>query len=163
MHTFQILVLSCSVMKLHLHQRRSLTSLRIQIPLSSLRRYMNHLVLQVGNQKQRFMKCKSLQDNCSKEEGDDFPQEIHSFSRPSNMDENKIQESLHLLHDTHASVSHQCWITASLEDQSSLESKEEMQKALSTIQGEFLKLLYDRDDLIEVDDVLHGSSLKDGE
>ena len=79
------------------------------------------------------------------------------------MDEKKIQEALHLIRDTHASVSHQCWIAASLEDQSSLESKEEMQKALSTIQGEFLKLIYDRDDLIEVSDVLHGASLKDGE
>ena len=72
------------------------------------------------------------------------------------MDENNIQVALHLLHDTHALVSQQCWLVASLEDQSSLESKEEMQKALSTIQGEFLKLFSDRDDLIKVADVLHG-------
>ena len=51
-------------------------------------------------------KCKSLQDNCIKEEGDDFPQELHSFSWPLNMDEKKIQDSLHILHDTHALVSH---------------------------------------------------------
>ena len=50
-----------------------------------------------------------------------------------------------------------------MEDQSSFESKEEMQKELSTIQGKFLQLLYDRDDLIELADVLHGASLKDGE
>ena len=79
------------------------------------------------------------------------------------MDEKKIWKALHFLQDTHASVSHQFWIVASLEDQSSLESKEEMHKALSTIQGEFLKLISDRDDLIEVSDVFHGASLKDAE
>ena len=101
-------------------------------------------------------KCKSLQDNCSKEEGDDFPQEIHSFYCPLKMDENNIQEALHLLHETHASVSHQCWIVSSLADQYSLEAKEEMQKALSTIQGDLLQLISDGDDLFELIDVLHG-------
>ena len=65
------------------------------------------------------------------------------------MDEKNIQKDLHLLQDMHSLVAQQCWIVASLEDQSSLESKEEMQKALSTIQGEFLKLLFDRDYLID--------------
>ena len=80
------------------------------------------------------------------------------------MDEKNIQKALHLLQDTHSSVAHQCWIVASSEDQSSLESKEEMRKALSTIQGEFLQLLFDRADLMfELADMLHGASLKDGE
>ena len=79
------------------------------------------------------------------------------------MDEKNIQNDLHLLQDTHSSVAHQCWIVASLEDQSSLESKEEMQKALSTIQGEFSKLFSNRYDLIDVADVLHGASLNDEE
>ena len=60
-------------------------------------------------------------------------------------------------------MAHQCWIEASLEYQSSLESKEEMQKELYTIQGEFLQLLFNGDDLIEIYDVLHGASLKDEE
>ena len=80
------------------------------------------------------------------------------------MDEKKIQKDLHLLQDTHSSVAHQCWIAASLEDQSSLESKEEMQNALSTIQGEFLKLISNRDDFIEVSYVkfqISSSSFKD--
>ena len=34
---------------------------------------------------------------------------------------------------------------------------------MSTIQGEFLQFLSDRDDLFELVDVLHGSSLKDEE
>ena len=38
-----------------------------------------------------------------------------------------------------------------------------MRKALSTIQVEFIQLLSDRDDLIELADVLHGESLKDEE
>ena len=97
-----------------------------------------------------------MQDNCRKEEGDDFTQEPHSFDWTFKMDEKKIQKDLHLLQETHALVSHQYWIAASSEDQSSLESKEEMQKALSTIQGEFLQLLSDRDYLIEIADVLHG-------
>ena len=77
------------------------------------------------------------------------------------MDENKIQEALHLLHDTHDSVSHQCWITASLEGQTFLEAKDKIQKALSTIQGDFLQLLSDRYDLFELVEVFHGESLKD--
>ena len=79
------------------------------------------------------------------------------------MDENNIQKALHLLQDTHSSVAHQFWIVASSEDQSSLESKEEMRKALSTIQGELLQFIYDRDYFIELSDVLYGASLKDGE
>ena len=79
------------------------------------------------------------------------------------MDEKNIQEALHIFHDRHASMSHQCWIVYSLEDQSSLEAKEETQKELSTIQGEFIQFLSDRDDLIYLYNVLHGASLKDGE
>ena len=108
-------------------------------------------------------KCKSQQEKCRKEERGDFHQEPHSFPWPLKMDENNIQNSLQLLQDTHSSVAHQCWIAASLEDQSSLESKEEIHKELSTIQGEFLQLISDRDDLIDIADVLHGASLKDGE
>ena len=60
-------------------------------------------------------------------------------------------------------MAHNCWIVASLEDQSSLKAKEEMRKALSTIQGDLLQCLSDRDDLFELVDVLHGASLKDEE
>ena len=70
--------------------------------------------------------CKSQQENCRKEEGGDFPQEPLSFPWPLKMDENNIQKALHLLQDTHSSVAHLCWIVTSLEDQSSLESKEEI-------------------------------------
>ena len=87
-------------------------------------------------------KYKSQQENCRKEEGGDFPQEPHSFTWPLKMDEKNIQKDLHLLQDTHSSVAHQCWIVASLEDQSSLESKEDMWKALSTRQGEFLQFFF---------------------
>ena len=79
------------------------------------------------------------------------------------MDENKIKKDLHLLQDTHSSMAHQCWIASSLEDQSSLESREEIQKALSTYQGDFLQLLSDGDDLFELVEVLHGACLKDEE
>ena len=106
-------------------------------------------------------KYKSQQENCRKEEGGDFPQEPHSFPWPSKMYENNIQKDLHLLQDTHSSMAHQCWTNASLEDQSSLESKEETWKTFYAIQGEFLQLLSDRDDLFELVDVLHGASLKD--
>ena len=79
------------------------------------------------------------------------------------MDENNIQKDLQLLQDTHSLVSHHCWIVVSLEDQSPLESKEEMRKELYTIQGDLLQLLSDRDDLFEIADVFHGASLKDEE
>ena len=52
-------------------------------------------------------KYKSQQENCRKEEGDDFPQEPHSFPWPLKMDEKNIQKALHLLQDTHSSVAHQ--------------------------------------------------------
>ena len=58
-------------------------------------------------------------------------------------------------------MSHQCWIIALLEDQTYLEAKENIQKALSAIQGNFLQLISDRDDLFKLVEVLHGSSLKD--
>ena len=70
------------------------------------------------------------------------------------MDEKKIQKASPLVQDTHSLVAHQCWISTSLEDQYSLESKEEMQKELSTIQGEFLQLISNRDDFIDLADVL---------
>ena len=101
-------------------------------------------------------KYKSQQENCRKEEGGDFSQEPHSFPWTLKMDEKNIQKAVHLLQDTDSSVAHQCWIAASLEDQSSLESKEDMWKALSTIQGEFLQFLSDRDDLIDIVDVFQG-------
>ena len=77
------------------------------------------------------------------------------------MDENKIQEALHLLHDTHASVLYQCCIVASLEYQSSLKAKEEIPKTLSTIQGDFLQFLSDRDNLFELADIWYVAPLKD--
>ena len=60
-------------------------------------------------------------------------------------------------------MAHKCWIVASLEDQSSIESKEEMRKALSTIQGEFLQFLSDRDDLFDIVYVFHVEYLKNEE
>ena len=79
------------------------------------------------------------------------------------MDENNIQKDLHLIQDTHASVAHHFWIDSSLEDQYSLESKEEMQKALSTIQGDFFQFISDIDYLFELVEMCHGVTLKDAE
>ena len=42
-------------------------------------------------------KCMSLQENCRKEVGGDFPQESHLFPWPLKMDEKNIQKDLHLL------------------------------------------------------------------
>ena len=68
---------------------------------------------------------------------------------------------LYTFSKTHALVAYQCWIASLLEDQSSLEAKEEMWKALSTIQGDLLQMLSNRDYLFELVDVLRGSSLND--
>ena len=51
-------------------------------------------------------KYKSQQENWREEEGGDFPQEPHSFPWPLKMYENNIQKDLHLLQDTHSSVTH---------------------------------------------------------
>ena len=55
-----------------------------------------------------------------------------------NMGEKKINKSLHILHNTHVSLSDLCLRATSLEDSSFLEAMENIQRVMYTIQSNFL-------------------------
>ena len=76
------------------------------------------------------------------------------------MDENKIQEALNTLHGTHALVSKICW---RMEEKYSLEDIEKIQKEISDIKGNILKLISERDYLIDIVGLYHGLTLKNVE
>ena len=86
--------------------------------------------------------------------------EPHFISRSLNMNECKIKEALHTLHGTHALMTNLCWKLAGT---SSMEDIEKFQKAMTSTKGNFLRLLYDRDSLLELVELFHGASLKDEE
>ena len=90
-------------------------------------------------------------------------QEPHMLAGSLKMDEQKIQEALKILHDTHASVSKIFLEDALMEDQSSFEAMENIQKALSTIKGNFSYLFSDKNDMFELVELLWESSLHDEE
>ena len=63
-----------------------------------------------------------------------YSQEPHFIERSLKMNENKIQESLIILHDTKALVSNSCWRDTSLEEPSFLEYMEKIQRAMSNLE-----------------------------
>ena len=65
-------------------------------------------------------------------------QEPHFLEGSLNMNENKIQEALRILHDTKSLVSNSCWKISSLEDPSFLEDMEKIQRGLCNIEGNFM-------------------------
>ena len=79
------------------------------------------------------------------------------------MNENNIQEALIILHDTQALVSNSCWRATSLEDTSFLKDMEKIQRAMCNIKGNFMSLLFDRKNAIELSEWLHKSYLKNNE
>ena len=64
------------------------------------------------------------------------------------------------LHGTYALMTKLCW---NLEEKSSIEDIEKFQKAMTSTKGNFLQLLFDRDNLLELMELLYGASLKDEE
>ena len=73
------------------------------------------------------------------------------------MSEMDIHEALSILHDTEALVSNYCWRATSLEDPSFLEDMEKIQRAMCNITGNFISLLFDRKNFIELIEWLHES------
>ena len=71
-------------------------------------------------------------------------QEPHFLEGSLNMNENKIQEALIILHDTQALVSNSCWRATSLEEPSFLEDMEKIQREMCKIKGNFMSFLFDR-------------------
>ena len=58
------------------------------------------------------------------------------------MNEMHIHEALSVLHDTKALVSNSCWKISSLEEPSFIEDMEEIQRAMCSIEGNFMSLIF---------------------
>ena len=74
-----------------------------------------------------------------------------------------IHESLIILHDTKALVSNSSWKISSLEEPSFLEDMEKTQRAMCNIEGNFLSLIFDRNNLVNIDEWLHEEYLNNNE
>ena len=74
-----------------------------------------------------------------------------------NMSERDIQEAVSILHDTQELVSISCWEFSSLEGPSFLEYMEKIQRAMCNIKGNFMSLIFDRKNVIELSERLHES------
>ena len=81
-------------------------------------------------------------------------QEPHFLEGSLNMNENNIQESLIILHDTQALVSNYCWRSTSLEETSFLEYMEKIQRAMCHIKGNFMSFIFYRNHLFEFNELL---------
>ena len=87
-------------------------------------------------------------------------QEPHFLEGSLKMNENKIQYSLRILHDTKPLIKNSCWKISSLEDPSFLEDMEKIQRAMCHIKGNFMILFFDRNHLFQLNKLLHDAYLK---
>ena len=70
-------------------------------------------------------------------------EEVHSHEQSfiegsSNMSEMNIHEAISIINDTKSLVSNSCWKVSSLEEPSLLEDMEKIQRAMCTIEGNFM-------------------------
>ena len=95
-------------------------------------------------------------------------EEVHSHE-PSfiegslKMSEMDIHEALSILHDTKALMSNSCWKISSLEDPSFLEDMEKIQREMYSIEGNFMSLIFDRNNFFELNECLHEAYLNNNE
>ena len=73
------------------------------------------------------------------------------------MSERNIHEALSILHDTKALVSSSFWKVSSLDEPSFLEDMEKIQRAMCNIEGNLMSLLFDRNNLVDLNEWLHGA------
>ena len=71
------------------------------------------------------------------------------------MSEGNIHEALSIINDTKSLVSNSCWKFSSLEEPSFLEDMEKMQREMCKIKGNFVSLIFDRKNVIELIEWLH--------
>ena len=71
------------------------------------------------------------------------------------MIELNIHEALSILHETKSLVSNSCRKVSSLEEPSFLEDMEKIQREMCTIEGNFMSLFFDRNNLVELNEWLH--------
>ena len=79
------------------------------------------------------------------------------------MSEGNIHEALRILHETQELVSNSCWKVSSLEEPSFLEDMEKIQRPMRTIEGNFMSLIFDRNNLVEINEWLHEAYLNNNE
>ena len=60
-------------------------------------------------------------------------------------------------------MSNSCWKVSSLEDPSFLEDMEKIQREICNIEGNFISLLFDRNNLVELNECLHEEYLNNNE
>ena len=101
----------------------------------------------------------------SKKEEDEEVQlhEPHFLEGSLKLNEKKIQDSLRILPKSQALVSNSCWRATSLEETSFFEDMEKIQRAMCPIKGNFMSLLFDRNHLFELNELLHDAYLKNNE
>ena len=79
------------------------------------------------------------------------------------MSEMDINESLSIHRDTKALVSNYCWKISSMEEPSFLEDMETIQREINTIEGNFMSLIFYRNNLVELNEWLHEAYLNNNE
>ena len=90
-------------------------------------------------------------DQIKKKEEEEVHSHEPSFINSSlNMSEMDIHEALIILHDTQELVSNSCWKFSSFEDASFLEDMYNIQRAMCTIEGNFMSLVFDINNLVEI-------------
>ena len=101
----------------------------------------------------------------SKKEEDDevHLQEPHFIEGSLKMNENNIQDTLRILHDTKSLLSNSCYRATSLEEPSFLEDMENIQREMCNIKGNFMSFLFDRKSGIDLSEWLHESFLNNNE
>ena len=77
-------------------------------------------------------------------------QETHFIEGSLKVNENNIQEALLIIHDTQALVSNSCWRATSLEEPSFLEDMEKIQREMCNIKGNFMSLIFDRKNVLDL-------------
>ena len=60
-------------------------------------------------------------------------------------------------------MSNSSWRSTSLEETSFLEDMENIQRAMCHIKGNFMSLIFDRNNLVEINEFLHDAYLKNNE
>ena len=102
-------------------------------------------------------------DQIKKKEEEEVHSHEPSFIEGSwNMSEMDIHEALIILHDTKALVSNYFWKISSLEEPSFLDM-EKIQRAMCNIEGNFMSLIFDGNNLVEINECLYEEYLNNNE
>ena len=76
------------------------------------------------------------------------------------MSERNIHEALRSLHDTISLMSNSCCRHGLMEETSSIENLEKVQKEMTNMKGNHFYFLYDRGHLLEILDMYHSDSFE---